>query len=586
MVLGQPLVESGAASDAATRRVPRASPRRGVANPRVGTSIFGSPNSAQRRVERTCEFATWNVRSLLNEFGPVETASARSSGQSTVMEYRRIDIIVDELSRLKIEVGGLQETRWFGREVYSVGDAIVLSSGRPVPQEGESLRRGEGVAIVLRGRALQAWRAGGSQWQAVSPRIAVARLRMTVKKNKSLSIHVVVCYAPTFRSSRDVKDIFFDDLQRVLRSLKRHDDHLVLLGDFNARVGSSSCQDSDEWADVRGPCGFGECNSAGEELMSFLSLNQLTICNTWFTKRSQYLQTWQHPNTKRWHAIDFVVTRQRDRRLCRDCRVVCTADCGSDHRMVCLTLELPHASFSRQKSAPKRPRFDVSKFKPSPLSSAEEKEHVLQLVQDFQDSLSCSLKAADYQESSSIEEIWTSISNSLLDAGREHLGYTHKRQPDWFDENRTVLLPMIKERRLLHQRWVESGETEDYAKFKTARSEARAAVRRAKNNWLANVAKQAELGRASRQSGSTWPAIRSIQRCFQGLRPVPVLGIKNEDGTSCESVEDQTKRWQRHFTKILNVESEVDMTEQKTNKRIVGGTTWSKAELCCVLSLA
>ena len=216
--LGQPLVESGAASDAATRRVPKAFPRRGVASPRVGTSILGSRNSAQRIVKRTCQFATWNVRSLLNDFGPMETASARSSRQQTVTEDRRIDIVVDELSRLKIEVAGLQETRWFGREVYSVGDSIVLSSGRPVPQEGESLRRGEGVAIVLSGRALQAWRAGGSQWQAVSPRIAVARLRMSAQKKKSLSIHVVVCYAPTFRSSCDAKDIFFGDLQRLLRS--------------------------------------------------------------------------------------------------------------------------------------------------------------------------------------------------------------------------------------------------------------------------------------------------------------------------------------------------------------------------------
>ena len=287
-------------------------------------------------------------------------------------------------------------------------------------------------------------------------------------------------------------------------ALKHHDDHLVLLGDFNARVGSCPGNrpdesDNDEWADVRGPCGFGECKNAGKELLSFLSLNQLTICNTWFTKRSQYLQTWQHPHTKRWHAIDFIVTHQRDRRLCRDCRVVCTADCGSDHRMVCLTLVLPHAYFSRQKSAPKRPRFDVSQLKPSPLMSAKEKEHALQLVKAFQASISCSLKATDCQDT--IEDTWKSLSNSLLDAGREHLGYAHKRQPDWFDENRTVFLPLIKERRLLHQRWVESGQAEDYTKFKIARTEARAAVRRAKNHWLADVAKQAELGRTSCQGG-------------------------------------------------------------------------------------
>ena len=71
--------------------------------------------------------------------------------------------MVGELRRLDVEVAGLQETRWFGEEVYSVGDSTVLSSGRPLPLDGAPRLRGEDVAIVLRGRALRAWRDGGSQ---------------------------------------------------------------------------------------------------------------------------------------------------------------------------------------------------------------------------------------------------------------------------------------------------------------------------------------------------------------------------------------------------------------------------------------
>ena len=106
--------------------------------------------------------------------------------------------------------------------MYSVGDAIVLSSGRPLPPPSASFSRGEGVAFVLRGRALRAWRAGGGQWKALSSRLAVAELRM-VSRKKIFTIHVIVCYAPTFRSPRTDKDIFFNDLQAVLRSIPRHD---------------------------------------------------------------------------------------------------------------------------------------------------------------------------------------------------------------------------------------------------------------------------------------------------------------------------------------------------------------------------
>ena len=107
----------------------------------------------------------------------------------------------------------------------------------------------------------------------------------------------------------------------------------MLLGDFNARVGLRLSEEltEDEWSDVRGPWGNGECNEAGQELLSFLSMNNATICNTWF--KTQYKQSWQHPLTKEWHSIDFIIVHQRHRRDCQDCRVVWAADCGSDHHI-------------------------------------------------------------------------------------------------------------------------------------------------------------------------------------------------------------------------------------------------------------
>ncbi len=58
----------------------------------------------------------------------------------------------------------------------------------------------------------------------------------------------------------------------------------MLLGDFNARVGSRS--ENDEWWDERGPHGHGILNEAGRELLSFCSVNEATVCNTWFQKKA------------------------------------------------------------------------------------------------------------------------------------------------------------------------------------------------------------------------------------------------------------------------------------------------------------
>ena len=159
---------SGAAPGVDSRRASRTSTRRGVASPRVALlrPCRGKRNSAHRKAKGECQlqFATWNVRSLVNVFGPIETAFARGVRTSTDVDDRRIDIVVGELKRLGIEGARLQGTRWFGQETYVVGDALVLTSGRPLPSDGDALVRGEGVAVVLRSRGLRAWKAGGSHW--------------------------------------------------------------------------------------------------------------------------------------------------------------------------------------------------------------------------------------------------------------------------------------------------------------------------------------------------------------------------------------------------------------------------------------
>ena len=102
------------------------------------------------------------------------------------------------------------------------------------------------------------------------------------------------CYAPTFAATKEEKNEFFDSLQAALSSIPP-DECFVMLGDFNACVGSRCVDDSDWWYE-RGPHGF---NEAGRELLSFVSTNDATICNTWFKKRGIHKQTWQHPKSSK-----------------------------------------------------------------------------------------------------------------------------------------------------------------------------------------------------------------------------------------------------------------------------------------------
>ena len=129
-------------------------------------------------------------------------------------------------------------------------------------------------------------------------------------------LYVVSCYAPTRAASREDKEAFFQMSDSFISSVPSQEGY-VILGDFNARVGSRESADG-QWGAVRGPHGYGVANDTRKELLSFLSCHQATVCNTWFVKRDIHKQTWQQPKSKHWSCIDFVVMKQRDRKLCMD----------------------------------------------------------------------------------------------------------------------------------------------------------------------------------------------------------------------------------------------------------------------------
>ena len=93
-------------------------------------------------------FGSWNVRSLLDNDGPIEIARTGPACHQ-ISEDRRVDLVICELLRYNIYVAALQEIKWFGTEYYIVGKSVILTAGRPTPQSGESWQREESVALVL-----------------------------------------------------------------------------------------------------------------------------------------------------------------------------------------------------------------------------------------------------------------------------------------------------------------------------------------------------------------------------------------------------------------------------------------------------
>lgn len=233
----------------------------------------------------------WNVRILVEADGDICTGMSRPGGRKLVVD-RKVEFLVRELRRFKMSIVGISETKWFGQAVYLVDGYTVVHSGRPVPAAGDVAQRGEGVGIVLDPVLSEAWRNGGEVWNPVSSRIVTLRLLLSENEVPGLGsrpfyLSLISVYAPTHRSCPDVKNEFYNDLQASLDSVPK-DDMLILVGDFNARVGSTPREEDSVWHGVRGYHGVGEMNESGENLLSFCAMNELIVMITMFEKASVF----------------------------------------------------------------------------------------------------------------------------------------------------------------------------------------------------------------------------------------------------------------------------------------------------------
>ncbi|KAL8597537.1 hypothetical protein ACOMHN_033408 [Nucella lapillus] len=100
---------------------------------------------------------------------------------------------------------------------------------------------------------------------------------MTMRIPLAGNIHLTLisAYAPTMTYWEEEKEQFYQVLKNTLHSVPRND-KLLLLGDFNARVGKNS----GAWPNVMGPHGLGCENANGLLLLILCSEEGVPITNT------------------------------------------------------------------------------------------------------------------------------------------------------------------------------------------------------------------------------------------------------------------------------------------------------------------
>ena len=97
-------------------------------------------------------------------------------------------------------------------------------------------------------------------------------LRIHIGQKRYLTL--ISAYAPTMTNDNETKELFYHSLDSLLSETLAAD-KLILLGDFNARVG----KEQDTWPQALGKFGKGEMNSNGALLLTKCSEHYLAITN-------------------------------------------------------------------------------------------------------------------------------------------------------------------------------------------------------------------------------------------------------------------------------------------------------------------
>lgn len=145
-------------------------------------------------------------------------------------------------------------------------------------------------------------------FQPISNRLAV----LTVHGTKA---HLLAIYAPTKKSPDEVKDDFYDPLQRIL--------DLVLSTKLtNIMHIATNC---DGWEETMGKFGIGKINDKG--LLSFASTNNFVVGNSILQHPRRHQLIWRNPAGDDSPILNYFLINRRFQSSLKDVRLIRGPDC-------------------------------------------------------------------------------------------------------------------------------------------------------------------------------------------------------------------------------------------------------------------
>nr|VZI05282.1 unnamed protein product [Spirometra erinaceieuropaei] len=402
--------------------------------------------------------AAWNVRSLLD--------NPRSNRPE-----RRTALVSRELARYKVNIAALSETRFSEQgQLEEVGAGYTFFwSGRPRPE-----RRDADVAFAIRNDIVGRL---PCLPQGINDRLM--SLRLPLRRGGGKFVTIISAYAPTMINPDAVRDKFYEDLHALLATVPKAD-KLIVLGDFNARVGT----DHTAWREVLGPHGLRGSNDNGLLLLRTCAEHRLILTNTFFCLPEREKATWRHHRSRQWNLLDYVLVRRRDQRDVLVPKAIAGADGWTDHRLVISKMRIRLQP--RRKPQDKRPPVKLN------VALLSLPAHHLNFSNELAQRLDNLPIAADAAaaENASVENRWCQLRDTVQSTALAVLGRAPSQHQDWFDDNDAAIRNLLAEKNRLHKAYVDHPTDDKKVAFYRSRRHLQQRLREMQDAWTARKAKE------------------------------------------------------------------------------------------------
>lgn len=452
--------------------------------------------------------ATWNVR--------------------TLYQAGKLANLILETKRLNIDILGISEVRWTGYDQISVDNYKLFYSG------GDRHERGVGILVKKDIGELV------DEVIPMSDRIIAIRLMVRPKP-----IFLIQVYAPTTDSEDEHVEAFYEELEKVMRKT-RSDCPVIILGDFNAKIGSGAVSES------VGAFGLGIQNERGARLIEFAERKNMVLCNTLYKKHPRRLYTWKSPGDQTRNQIDYVLINQRYRNLILNCTTYPSADCNTDHILLVASCRLrlrKKVEIQRNKTTK---RIDMEQLKKKSAQFSRILEG----------------KAEQVGNEEGVENQWQAWKTAVKETLKETIGEprTRKKRKLWMTDE---ILDRMDERRRITDR--------NSAQYKEANKRIVRMCQEAKGRWFEEKCQQIEKLEEEGKMHEMHKETKWMRKTQKKKRS-KLMKIEDEHGEIQSSIEKVNKIWMNYVQKLYNDERRPENMEIKENIEEAPEITLSELE--------